>query len=84
MKSGLENTKTEGQLFFEITGKEFVGPNLENLDHLSNLQDYERDEEILTYGITSREDNFDELFNMISKEKQVTNNSKLKQSMVNS
>lgn len=39
------------------------------------MHDYERDQELLTYGISSKMDNFDELFAMISADKATTTKS---------
>lgn len=54
--------KSSGELFYEITGKELEGDDLGDIDHLANILDYERDVEVLTYGVNTEVDNFNELF----------------------
>lgn len=38
------------------------GNDLGDIDHLANIVDYERNVELLTYGVNSKVDNFEELF----------------------
>uniref|UniRef100_T1JPM7 Serine/threonine-protein kinase RIO3 n=1 Tax=Tetranychus urticae TaxID=32264 RepID=T1JPM7_TETUR len=61
-KCGLQEMKSSGELFYEITGKELEGDDLGDIDHLANILDYERDVEVLTYGVNTEVDNFNELF----------------------